>query len=109
MSRVAVVGLRPHYVIVPNLNTQYTTDLWRDLNSGVLMAINSTLIFRQAECWWNTGVIEFALTSVFLLKMLIKHGALFWFDQLRNQQMHAQFSLLFGLQYAMVILSKFSW
>ena len=49
MSRVVFVGLRPHYVIVPILNTQHTTDPWRDHNSRVL-AISSTLVFCQAEC-----------------------------------------------------------
>ena len=30
MSRVVVVGLRPHYVIIPKLNTQHMTDPRRD-------------------------------------------------------------------------------
>ena len=42
MSREVVVGLRPHYVIVPKLNTQHMTDAWRDLNFRV-----STLVYRQ--------------------------------------------------------------
>ena len=43
MSREVVVGLRPHYVVVPKLNTQHMTDACRDHNSRV-----STLVYRQA-------------------------------------------------------------
>ena len=41
MSRIVVVDLRQHQVIVLKLNTQHMTDQWRDHSSGVL-AISST-------------------------------------------------------------------
>ena len=33
MSRIVVVGLRLHHVIVPKLNTQHMTYPWRDHSS----------------------------------------------------------------------------
>ena len=85
MSRIVVVGLRPHHVIVPNwmLNTWPTPDM-----TTVLVFSNKFNFFAKLNTdRWNTGVpvIEFTLTSVLLLKRLIKHGALFWCNQLRNQ------------------------
>ena len=52
-------------------------------------------------------VIEFTLTSLFLLKRL---NMVHYFDVISRgiKQMHAQFSLLFGLHNAMVLLSKLS-
>ena len=55
MSGIVVVGIRSHYVIVPKLNTQHMTDLWRDHSAGVLV-ISSTF----SPSWilmeyWCTG------------------------------------------------------
>ena len=57
MSRIVVVGLRPHHVIVSKLSAQHMTDLWRDHSSGVL-AISSTIgiLVYQYLNWVYVGV-----------------------------------------------------
>ena len=69
MSGIVVVGIRSHYVIVPKLNTQHMTDLWRDHSSGVL-GISSISIQSQAKYWWNadqcTGNWVYVDVSIFV-------------------------------------------
>ena len=169
MSRAVVVSLRPHYVIVPKLNSQHMTVTWRDhtvadpekgpggpppalfLDQNEVWRAKKQIFLRSAPPPYlrvsmthpprpppylklyirhshSPGVL--AISSTFSPSWMLMAYCCNWvcvdvrilrwrgllnmahhFDVINcgMKQMYAQFSLLFGLHNAMVLLSKLSW
>ena len=66
LSLIVVVGVGPHYMIVPKLNTQHMADPWRDHSSGVLA--NKFNFFAKLNA---DGILVFYVEEAYLTWRII--------------------------------------